>query len=92
MKAEREIFEEWYEGHHNGRKVYCDYIDEEKSYSSGYINTLWIGWKASANREDYKLVPVEPTLKMSIAYEKNSIAPISSLSVCGYKAMIGVLE
>ena len=56
----------------------------------GYSFAL-IAWLASANREGYKLVPVEPTLKMSVAYEKNSIAPVSSLSVAGYKAMIEVL-
>lgn len=58
-------------------------------HTSSVREVEFIAWGASANREGFKLVPVEPTLKMSVAYEKNSIAPVSSLSVAGYKAMIG---
>ena len=38
---------------------------------------------------DYKLVPVETTDEMINTYRDKSIAPISTLSVIGYKAMIG---
>ena len=48
--------------------------------------------KAQAVPEGYVLVPKEPTLKMSIAYQKNAIAPVSSLSISGYKAMIEAQE
>jgi hypothetical protein len=55
------------------------------------LNTAWKAWQASANREGYKLVPVEPTKEMfdagedellKIAYDADSI----------YKAMIGACE
>ena len=49
-------------------------------------------WQASANREGYKLVPVEPTDDMLNIYEKYSIAPIGKLSKRGYKAMIGACD
>ena len=47
---------------------------------------------AKATHEGFVLVPKEPTLKMSVAYEENAVAPCSSLSVSGYKAMIEALE
>lgn len=59
IKKEKEMFEEWYEKHHNGRQISCDYVYEDNSYSIGYANAMWISWQASANREAYKLLPVE---------------------------------
>ena len=59
------------------------------------INFGWSAWqaaKAQAVPEGFVLVPKEPTLKMSIAYQKNAIAPVSSLSISGYKAMIEAQE
>lgn len=50
-------------------------------------------WQAAkAVPEGFVLVPREPTLKMSVAYQKNAIAPVSSLSISGYKAMIEAQE
>lgn len=59
LKKEKEMFEAWYEKHHNGRQISCDYVYEDNSYSIGYANAMWIGWQASANRLGYKLVPVD---------------------------------
>ena len=65
------------------------------------VNTGWAMWKKAINfgrkqpqavPEGFVLVPKEPTLKMSIAYQKNAIAPVSSLSISGYKAMIEAQE
>lgn len=53
---ERKAFEEWYEKHHNGRQISCDYVYEDNSYSIGYANAMWISWQASASRQGYKLV------------------------------------
>lgn len=47
---------------------------------------------AMHEREGYKLVPLEPTDEMINTYRDKSIAPISTLSVIGYKAMIGAGE
>ena len=88
IEKEKEMFEAWYEKHHNGRQISCDYVSEESSYSIGYANAMWISWLASTNREGYKLVPVEPTLKMleDAAYEH----VLHGASYSGiYKAMIG---
>ena len=66
------------------------------------VNTGWAMWKKAVNftvneakasvPEGFVLMPKEPTLKLYVAYEQNSIAPISSLSVGGYKAMIEAQE
>ena len=56
---------------------------------------LWNAWKASAQRQGYKLVPVEPTERMLEAlqvgfepdYEGGSYD-----SYEGYKAMIGAID
>lgn len=57
------------------------------------INAAWWGWQAAKAHESEKLkgcvvVPVEPTDLMINAYRDNSVAPISTLSVVGYKAML----
>ena len=88
MKNERDLF--LYELDGRGFS-FNDKSHTEFGFNDEVLNMVYEMWCASANRKGYKLVPVEPTLKMSVAYEKNSIAPVSSLSVAGYKAMIEVL-
>ena len=61
----------------------------------------WIGSKPEARHYEqaraahsateaagYRLVPVEPTPEMMAAYHRASIAPVSSLSLHGYRAML----
>lgn len=61
IENERKLFEEWYESHHNGRQIACDYVAEDNSYSVSYANAIWVGWQASANREGFVLVEKELT-------------------------------
>ncbi|HED9604646.1 TPA: hypothetical protein R6Q17_003749 [Acinetobacter baumannii] len=59
------------------------------------VNAGWKSWKkakAQAVPEDYCLVPKVPTEKMFQAYERYSVAPMSTLSKTGYKAMIEASE
>ena len=44
--------------------------------------------KAQAVPEGYVLMPKVPTEKMFQAYERSSVAPMSTLSKTGYKAMV----
>ena len=99
IQKEREAFEAWYCRNHTGLKQ----SDLAKFRTlSGYsfsdslkINVSWEAWqaaKAQAVPDGYCVVPKEPTPKMSIAYQKNAIAPVSSLSISGYKAMIEAQE
>lgn len=43
---------------------------------------------SAARHAGYRLVPVEPTPEMMAAYHRASIAPVSSLSLHGYRAML----
>lgn len=78
---ERELFKKWLKAFDNGA-VKIDRVTEIY---------MWQAWLASKNREGYKLVPVEPTNEMINVYRDESIAPISTLSIHGYKAMMGVV-
>ncbi|MGA6449753.1 hypothetical protein ACPD9G_04665 [Acinetobacter baumannii] len=48
--------------------------------------------KAQAVPEGYVVVPRVPTEKMFQAYERYSVAPMSTLSKTGYKAMVEASE
>ncbi|MCU4362629.1 hypothetical protein [Acinetobacter sp. WU_MDCI_Abxc22] len=58
------------------------------------LNTGWFIWqecvkaKAQAVPEGYVLMPKVPSEKMFQAYERYSVAPMSTLSKTGYKAMV----
>ncbi|ELW87833.1 hypothetical protein [Acinetobacter baumannii] len=66
------------------------------------MNSRWDAWlrcakhrdaelekaKAQAVPEGYVLLPRVPTEKMLQAYERYSVAPMSTLSKTGYKAMV----
>lgn len=69
------------------------FAKDGKKYANEVINTSWDMWQAAKAHEaeklkDCVLVPVEPTDLMINAYRDNSVAPISTLSVVGYKAML----
>ncbi|KCX98580.1 hypothetical protein J584_1012 [Acinetobacter sp. 72431] len=49
---------------------------------------LWQKAKAQAVPEGYVLMPKVPSEKMFQAYERYSVAPMSTLSKTGYKAMV----
>ena len=87
MKTERELFQ----------KEYCkvqmitDKGDTFEQLPNGdyvrcSLQLAWLMWQASAQREGYKFVPVEPTRKMEMA-GMNAGAGFVSKSI--YKAMIG---
>ncbi|AXX46573.1 hypothetical protein Aba10324_17465 [Acinetobacter baumannii] len=70
------------------------------------MNSRWDAWlrcakhrdaelekaKAQAVPEGYVLMPKVPTEKMFQAYERSSVAPMSTLSKTGYKAMVEASE
>ncbi|MBV6584036.1 hypothetical protein JL975_12930 [Acinetobacter baumannii] len=61
-----------------------------------YVNGAWFGWlekaKAKVVPEGYVLMPKVPSEKMFQAYERYSVAPMSTLSKTGYKAMVEASE
>lgn len=78
---DRELFEEWYKIHHHENIGLFD----GENYEKPYQNTLWIGWKASSNRQDYKLVPVDELNR--IIADTTDVDTYNDL-----KAMIGAVE
>ncbi|WP_236698574.1 hypothetical protein [Acinetobacter lactucae] len=70
--------------------------DEDGNFEDMTMAHSWYAWqekaKAQAVPEDYCLVPKVPTEKMFQAYERYSVAPMSTLSKTGYKAMIEASE
>ncbi len=94
---EREAFEKLSEiaeilneekSHFNG-----DFYDLPfNSCAESFINGAWYAWqekaKAQAVPEGYVLMPKVPSEKMFQAYERYSVAPMSTLSKTGYKAMV----
>ena len=86
MKTERDVFDLWFKKNfYDLHEAICcgDLV------AKNYKKAMFKAWQASAQREGYKLVPVNPTDEMISTYRDKSIAPISTLSVIGYKAMIG---
>ena len=65
-EEQRNAFEGWaYSNKWNiCRYPKSDYHMKEGQYCDEFVNGAWHGWLASANREGYKLVPVEPTERM----------------------------
>lgn len=69
--------------------------DEDRKVAYEALNTGWVMWlrakrdaKAQAVPEGFVLVPKEPTNAMYQAYARHSVAPMSTLSKTGYKAML----
>ena len=69
LDNERKAFEEYYiANHHDGdihpNQQLLEWSENGEFYFATSVNDLWDMWLASANREGYKLVPVEPTERM----------------------------
>ena len=68
---------------------------EEYSEALNEINSSWCTWqaaKAQAVPDGFVVVPKEPTDAMYQAYARHSVAPMSTLSKTGYKAMLEAQE
>ena len=85
IEEERELFDKWY-----GKKP-------RGWFEAVRYNTAWRAWQASANREGYKLVPVEPT-DIEIESIKEKHWDMRGCQLCKsdyidlYKAMIEAQE
>lgn len=100
---EREAFESWFKGTSYFQEILNDFggetdtfrMEDNDKYYYCDVELSWRGWlgaKAQAVPEGYCLVPKEPTEKMFQAYARYSVAPMSTLSKTGYKAMIEASE
>ena len=91
--TERELFEEW--AYSNKWNIFrypkSDYHSKEGQYCDEFVEGAWHGWQASASRDGYKLVPVEPTEEMIDAGVDESDVDWKRLKFA-YQAMIGAIE
>ena len=82
MKSEKDTFDEWYKSEYP--LDYEHYVNEQ---DIGLFTKLYLrcfaSWKASASREGYKLVPIEPI--MNICNQLSSNVENAKLI---YKALI----
>lgn len=100
--SEREAFEEWVKKEHP--HIYSGSLkDNEDSVRFKMdVDFMFSAWQASANREGYKFVPVEPTQEMldkfpEVLYQDTYAGECSFLVDdetlrLGYKAMIGACD
>ena len=68
----------------------------DPNYSDDYTQCAWLAWLASANREGYKLAPVEPNFEtmqeMNSAFIENISETPKYRVQQVYKAMIGACD
>ena len=95
IEEQRKAFEAWaYSNKWNIFRVRDMGIDK---YVDDFVDGAWHGWLASANREGYKLVPVEPT-DIEIESIKEKHWDMRGCQLCKsdyidlYKAMIGACD
>lgn len=67
---ERELFWDWAK---NGNPQLIEEVEKGCQFAKNILDYMFTGWQASANRQDYKLVPVEP--------DKDTIIRIASVCI-----------
>lgn len=98
VEKERVAFQKFWEENFDFEHHEQTYFDEQtQSYENDIgedtesINMAWMAWQASANREGYKLVPLEPSQEMLIAADSCEIdGKVTAHNI--YKAMIGACD
>jgi len=81
----RELFEAWHNKEYADKLEWCEIKQEYKDFID---EAMWQAWQASANREGYKLAPVEPTkdmLNSGYRVKHDKIIDLGSF----YKVMVG---
>ena len=95
LDKERKAFEGYYiANYHDGdihpHKKLLEWCEDSESYINSTIDNLWDMWLASANREGYKLVPLEATQEMVDAVYNSTLASDDLENI--YTAMIGACD
>ena len=110
MKTERELFEEWHYGQYLLENPDVDLANAKYIYDYAHKNALvyqmretcFIVWQASASREGYKLVPLQPSNNTIVVIERKVENQLEASGIDAdpfrldgekiYKAMIGASE
>lgn len=96
MNSERKAFEETIKKI-SGGDIKNQINEKNGEYFYGVMQLMWVVWQASAQRQGYKLVPVEPSYKQLDAI-KNSCVDIQKADLSDleahrlYRDAIGVIN
>ena len=95
LDKERKAFEGYYiANYHDGdihpNQQLLEWSESGEFYFATSVNDLWDMWLASANRQGYKLVPLEATQEMVDAVYNSTLASDDLEGI--YKAMIGACD
>lgn len=91
----REAFETWYiANHHDGdihpNQQLLEWSEKGGFYFASSVEDLWDSWQASAQRQGFKFVPLEPTLSMIEAAAEEHATNGASYKTM-FKAMINAV-
>lgn len=105
IEKERNDFNRWHFEHWRKNCAYSENIEDAKmlydrvyshAHSAGQRELGFIAWLASANRQGYRLVPVDPNFEtmqeMNVALIENSGETPKYRMQQVYKAMIGACD
>ena len=87
-ESNREAFESWFESRYDAH--FMQFALDLDLYVDKHTQTCWEAWLSSANREGYKLVPLEATQEMVDAVYNSTLASDDLEGI--YKAMIGACD
>ena len=88
-ERERKAFEAWFESRYDAH--FMQFALDLDLYVDKHTQTCWEAWLSSANRQGYKLVPLEPDQQMIYAGESAEHKGCISVAVV-YEAMIGACD
>lgn len=94
LDNERKAFEAWFESRYDAH--FMQFALDLDLYVDKHTQTCWEAWLASANREGFKLVPLDPNFEtmqeMNIAITENISETPKYRMQQVYKAMIGACD
>lgn len=85
---ERKAFEAWFESRYDAH--FMQFALDLDLYVDKHTQTCWEAWLASANRQGYKLVPLEANQEMVDAVYNSTLDSDDLEGI--YKAMIGACD
>lgn len=88
IEEQRKAFEAWFESRYDAH--FMQFALDLDLYVDKHTQTCWEAWLSSANREGYKLVPLEATQEMVDAVYNSTLASDDLEGI--YKAMIGACD
>lgn len=87
MNSERKLFWEWAKSEN---PLLVEEAETGSQFHKDVLDYMFMGWQASASRQGFVLVPVEPTEEMYLTGYDCKVQNGSTIDI--YKAMIGAAD